>query len=103
MMTAEQPADQQKRFVAAHTRSGEQVYRVQVPHEYSLDEAAKALARVFPSLPRRFGRNTVFAGLQRAAASQFDASEADPKMVRLYRDKLVELGVFEMPGKRGSR
>jgi hypothetical protein len=63
---------------------------------YNLDQAAVALAQVYPSMPDQFGRKTAQVGLNRAARNGITGSEpdVDPGAVASYRIALIKLGIF---------
>lgn len=88
-------------FQAKHRRAdGTPTVMVYSPATYSLDEAAVALAIVFPDMPRRFGRQTARLGLTQAAEKGITGREkgqAAATAVEMYRGKLIELQVFPEP------
>lgn len=86
-----------QQFYAKHqSATGKPLVQVTVPTYYSLDEAARALAQVYPEIPAKFGKRSVNRGLTEAATRGIRGKREtpDPEAVALYRQKLTELEVF---------
>jgi hypothetical protein len=76
-------------------------YKVELaqPVLYNLQQGAQAVALVYPDgPPRRFGNKTCHAAMRALVQGRVPGNpsldDADPEMVELYRQKLVEFGVF---------
>lgn len=73
---------------------GEYLWLIEEPHDYTLDQAAEALARVHPSaIPPRFGRRTVVKALAADSAEE-SRPRPDAASVVRYRTELAKDGLF---------
>lgn len=72
------------------TKNGKRAVRVQTPVYFTRDEAATALAALFPGQPVRRGVNTLQKGLSTAAQARLDAiGEGDVAARRKYHKRLA--------------
>lgn len=71
--------------------------RFDVATYLDIDKAAQALALQWPDSPARFGRMTAERGLQEAVRRrrlESSSQRADPETVAMYREKLLDVGMF---------
>lgn len=87
-------------FRAKHKRpDGTPTLRIEVPVHFSLDEAAEALAIVYPEMPIKFGKQTARVGITEAAKLRLRGRlpTPDPAATSTYRAKLIELAIYDDP------
>lgn len=73
---------------------GEYLWLIEEPHDYTLDQAAEAMARVHPTaVPTRCGRRTVVMALT-ADAEALSRPQPDAASVARYRAELDRHGLF---------
>lgn len=94
-------AERRAGWVATRMPDGGERLVFKVPTLYDLDQAAAAMAIQLPEMSWQFGKRTIQATLHDAAASGVTGRalrKADAQVTALYREKLLEFGVFEAQG-----